>query len=111
MKFGLVSRLTGVGVGLVGLGGFLNVLVEIKNAGRMPVFSQYCAGWDGAILDAHHTCASGTTRLAGLADWILWGRWIKSPGDILIDMGQGLLVFDLAMLLLLVIVAIIRHRK
>jgi len=26
-------------------------------------------------------------------------------------MGQGLLVFDLAMLLLLVVVAIIRHRK
>jgi len=98
--------LTGLGIRVLGM--VCNDAVEVANNDLMPVFRDRCGGeYAGHQMDFIHACASGSTRLAGLADWIpahvylptsgfwtAWDGWSLrvSPGDVLIAVGTLILI-------------------
>lgn len=92
-------------------GGLMNFSVTYANKGRMPVFAEACGSWPGLIIDSRHVCASGATRLAGLADWILIRDMIYSPGDFVIRLGQGLAIWAVAWLGFQIFLRHLRRRK
>ena len=72
----------------IAIGVALNVVAMIANRGKMPVNT------DGSQLDKpDHDAMNSQTRLRKLGDWILFGPWMISPGDILLCIGLVGVVF------------------
>lgn len=74
-------------------GGMMNKLVMSVNQGKMPVLELDCPA--GFILNSTHVCMSASTHLKILADWIYFGAYIYSPGDVVLFIGFGLMVLYL----------------
>jgi hypothetical protein len=92
-------------------GMFLNAWVVHENADRMPVFADVCRDFGGLIIDSNHACASGAVRLAGLADWILAGVYIYSPGDLLMAAAEWYILAALVLLLVRIGVTMFRENQ
>lgn len=73
-------------------GAAMNFIAMFFNGGKMPAFMDECSGYEGAIINARHVCASATTHAVPLTDYIRLGNYIYSPGDFLIFAGQVLCV-------------------
>lgn len=73
-------------------GAAMNLIAMFSNGGKMPAFMDACSGYEGAVINAHHVCASAVTRAVPLADYIRLGNYMYSPGDFLIFIGQVLCV-------------------
>ena len=87
------------GIWLVSIGGSLNLLVVLANAGRMPVDPTLASRQLGGILIerghmGQYTVLGPDTHLGFLGDWLSLGPFPEaySPGDILIAMGLALVV-------------------
>jgi len=63
------------------IGFLLNFAVIVANGGDMPAATG-AGGIDPA--DELYKPIDGSTRLRFLADWIDAGRWLLSPGDVLL---------------------------
>ena len=72
-----------IGFNLFILGLFLQYFVQIKNNEKMPINIP-----EDAIIDTQsYISMNDDTRLNFLGDWITFGKYILSPGDILIYAG------------------------
>lgn len=94
------STLLKVGLGLSALnwlGIAANKLVEFVNGGLMPVIVPICQVFAGRRIDDTHVCASDSTHLRWLADWIIRPNGdaisVLSPSDYMINTAHILFTF------------------
>lgn len=81
----------------LGLGSFLNYMAIISNNMKMPVFPSNCY-WTGYIKpefinDGLHVLGDAYTKAIPLCDWIDFGIYVASPGDILIRSFAFLIIY------------------
>ena len=74
------DRLVWTGVAISAAGFLMNLLVIAANGGRMPA----AVDPDDVAGDDLYTPIDASTRLRCLSDWIDVGRWLVSPGDVLL---------------------------
>jgi hypothetical protein len=81
------------------VGSALNQIVVMVNGGRMPVYYGFLANHP-FIIDARHEAMTAASKLKFLCDYIQYGGYINSPGDMMIDMGEiSLAVFIITLIL------------
>ena len=68
------------------IGILLNSLVMAVNNGQMPAL--WPGGCESFPKDHFHTCMNPATHLKFLADWIQYGIYIASPGDVFLILGD-----------------------
>lgn len=91
--FGKVVRcLVVIGIACLVIGALANTTVVVANHGKMPVISEMCKYYPGAIMDAKHVCAGPKSRLLWLVDRFRADDMIYSPGDFLIFNGENVLI-------------------
>lgn len=105
MKIRHAFAVSGVGLVCSALGGYCNLAVERANNGDMPVFVQGCYG----RINANHLCGQASTQLAGLSDWILFGNWLYSPGDILLTTGKYVTIAAVGLVVWIMLLKLIDH--
>ena len=81
LNFQYTPTLTFCGYFLGTIGIFLNILVVCANGGRMPVDDKYLDSED-------HQSMNSTTKLRWLGDWINFGLYFHSPGDIFLYLSM-----------------------
>jgi hypothetical protein len=83
------------GVWLVTLGGLANLIVILANRGRMPVAAELSGGLLRRGHIGQYTLMGPDTHLNSLGDWISVGPIPEaySPGDLVIALGIGLVIF------------------
>lgn len=73
-------------------GALLNQIAIAANHGLMPVYMPACEyGVESGIIDARHICMTSAMHFKFLSDWINVGD-ILSPGDVLLGMGDMLII-------------------
>ncbi len=83
------------GIGLVALGGALNLLVILANGIRMPVAPEFAGSLTRHGAVGQYTVMGSGTNLNLLGDWIrLWpSPEVYSAGDVLIALGLAIVLF------------------
>ena len=105
MRLWTALKTSAVGIFCSILGGYCNIAVERANNGDMPAIVAGCS----TRIDATHVCATSTTRLAGLSDWILFGNWLYSPGDILLTTGKYVAIAAVGLVVWIMLLKLIDH--
>lgn len=75
------------------MGGTLNGVVRSRNGGKMPVVGP--VEQEGMSLDERHVVGGPHTKYAALGDVYLIGEYWMSPGDLVLNVGYGVGIFVL----------------
>ena len=82
---------------LIYTGAVLNVIAVVSNGGLMPVYDPYITAEELYSRDIFHRHVLGTAKsnFKLLTDWIVVGRGVFSPGDLLMMFGAFMNYFGI----------------